>query len=195
MTKREDSFYFKARREGYRSRAAFKLIELNKKFEILSRAHNILEIGSSPGGWTDVLLERNPEFLLCVDLDANKSTEFPYSLRGDVTKEISWIDIENFLGDRKMDLILSDAMAHTSGQHFRDHAQSVEICTSILNYGKKVLREGGNIMVKQFQGEYTKEFMDTFKTEFRRNYITKPQASRNESSEIYILFAGLLPQI
>ena len=195
MTKREDGFYFKAKKEGYKSRAAYKLLGIDRKFEILSRAHYILELGSSPGGWTDVLLERNPEFLLCVDLSAKKSDQFPFAIRGDVTKESSWKDIEDFLGGREMDLILSDAMTHTSGQHFRDHAASVDICTSILSHGMRVLRVGGNMMVKQFQGEYTREFIDQFKVYFKRNYTTKPQASRAESSEIYIIFAGLIDHI
>lgn len=192
MKKRTDSYYKRAKKAGYRSRAAYKLIEIDRKFEILSRAHSILEIGSSPGGWTDVLIEIKPDFLLCVDLSAKKSNEMPYAIRGDVTKESSWEDIENFLQDKKMDLILSDAMSNTTGQHSLDHASSVEICTSILTNGMKVLRVGGNMMVKQFQGEYTKEFVDRFSKFFRRNYITKPMASRSESSEIYIIFAGLL---
>ena len=137
-------------------------------------------------------MERNPEYLLCVDISAKKSDIMPFSIRGDVTKESSWNDIRNYLDGRKMDLILSDAMSHTTGQHSLDHASSVDICTSIVKYGMDVLRIGGNMMVKQFQGEYTKEFMNQFSGFFRRNYITKPMASRSESSEIYIIFAGLL---
>lgn len=72
MRKREDIYYNRAKKAGYRSRAAYKLIEIDRKFEILSRAHYILEIGSSPGGWTDVLMERTPEYLLCVDISAKK---------------------------------------------------------------------------------------------------------------------------
>lgn len=192
MRKREDIYYNRAKKAGYRSRAAYKLIEIDRKFEILSRAHYILEIGSSPGGWTDVLMERTPEYLLCVDISAKKSDVMPYSIGGDVTRESSWNDIKEFLDGKKMDLILSDAMSHTTGQHSLDHASSVNICTSILEYGMEVLRIGGNVMVKQFQGEYTNEFMNQFKGFFRRNYITKPGASRSESSEIYIIFAGLL---
>ncbi len=192
MNGRKDKYYHKARVAGYRSRAAYKLLEIDNKFDILERAHNILEIGSSPGGWTDVLLMREPEYLLSVDITIQKSDEFPYALRGDIKRADTWERIKNFLKGREMDLILSDAMAHTSGQHDRDHSASVEICTAIVDYGTDVLRVGGNMMLKQFQGQYTEEFMNDFKSRFKRNYITKPKASRDSSSEFYIIFAGYL---
>lgn len=192
MKNRKDRYYNKARAVGYRSRAAYKLLEIDNKFTILERAYNILELGSSPGGWTDVLLDREPEYILSVDMIIEKSDEYPFAIRGDIRRQDAWERIADFLQGRKMDLILSDAMSHTSGQHDRDHAASVEICTSIVDYGTDVLRVGGNMLMKQFQGQYTEEFFRDHKPRFRRSYITKPKASRDSSSEVYIIFAGYL---
>ncbi len=192
MNSRKDKYYNKARAVGYRSRAAYKLLEIDNKFDILERAHNILELGASPGGWTDILLSREPDYLLSVDMLIQKSDEYPYAIRGDIRREDAWERIADFLQGREMDLILSDAMSHTSGQHDRDHASSVEICRAIVDYGTDVLRIGGNMLMKQFQGQYTEEFIRDYKPRFKRNYITKPKASRDSSSEIYIIFAGYL---
>ena len=192
MKDHKDKYYKLAKKTGYRSRAAYKLLEINGKFGILDRARKVIEIGSSPGGWTDVLLETEPEFLLCVDIAGKKTDDFPIFVKGDVTKENTWVDVRDKLSGLKVDLILSDAMAHTTGQHDRDHSLSIDICNSIVDQGIKVLRVGGNMLLKQFQGQYTKEFVDKYKGYFKRNYITKPSVSRSESSEIYIFFAGLI---
>ncbi len=188
MEKRKDAYYRKARKHGYGSRAAYKLIDIDRKFPILFSGMRVLEIGSSPGGWTDVIMERNPEKLLCVDLTAPKGGELPVNIRGDIRNEATWERIREFSGDG-FDLYLSDAMSHTTGQHDRDHAMSVEICTAVMDHCDPLLLMDGTVVVKQFQGDMTKEFIDRYKGNFKKVYITKPASSRSESSEIYIIFS------
>ncbi|MGP6207423.1 SAM-dependent methyltransferase [Cuniculiplasma sp. SKW3] len=188
MERRKDIYYRKAKKQGYSSRAAYKLIEIDRKFPILFSGMRVLEIGSSPGGWTDVIMERNPEFLVCVDLTAPKTQSIPLNIRGDITREETWETIRN-ASKNGFDLFLSDAMAHTTGQHDRDHAMSVEICRSVMDHCDNLLLEDGTVLLKQFQGDMTKEFIDTYRGRFKKVYITKPSSSRSESSEIYIIFS------
>ena len=188
MEKRKDIYYKRAKKQGYGSRAAYKLIEIDRKFPILFSRMRVLEIGSSPGGWTDVIMERNPEMLVCVDLTAPKNITFPINIRGDILREDTWNRIREAYPNG-FDLFLSDAMAHTTGQHDRDHALSVEICRSVMDHCEAFLLEEGTVLLKQFQGDMTKEFIDSFRGKFKKVYITKPASSRSESSEIYIIFS------
>lgn len=194
MEKRKDIYYKKAKKQGYSSRAAYKLIDIDRKFPILFPGMRVLEIGSSPGGWTDVLMERNPANLVCVDLSAGKGSDFPINIKGDITRGETWERIREVMGDG-FDLFLSDAMAHTSGQHDRDHGASVNICNAIMEHCNGFLLPGGTVVLKQFQGDMTGPFVEKYKKMFRKSYITKPPSSRSESSEIYIIFSRFIPSV
>ncbi|MCL4357120.1 MAG: RlmE family RNA methyltransferase [Candidatus Thermoplasmatota archaeon] len=190
MSRNADNFYFRAKEKGYRSRAAFKLLEMQKKYGFMRENLTILEIGSSPGGWTDVIMDWKPAKLICVDIAGHNSSEDPVEIKGDIRNDFTWEKISGYLGNIPIDLILSDAMAHTSGQHHRDHGMSMELCTSIMDRIPRFLKPGGAVVMKQFQGDMTESFIKKYSGSFRKAFRTKPPASRLHSSEIYIIFSG-----
>ncbi|MCL5987915.1 MAG: SAM-dependent methyltransferase [Candidatus Thermoplasmatota archaeon] len=189
MSRPGDKFYKRARSQGYRSRAAYKLLEMQNKFEFIREEMDILEVGSAPGGWTDVIMEMNPALLVCVDLAGKNSMEQPVQVKGDILREETWEKIAAVTDKKGFDLILSDAMAHTTGQHHRDHALSMEICSSIMNHVPAFLKPGGTLVMKQFQGDMTDSFVQQNSRKFKYVYRTKPHASRDSSSEMYIIFS------
>lgn len=187
---RKDNYYRQAKKEGFRSRASFKLIEIDQKFFILRKGIRVLEIGSSPGGWTDVIIMTEPSYLLCVDIQGKNSRGFPDNIKGDVRRPETWDKIRDFSNGMPFDLIVSDAMAHTTGKSDLDHGASIEICNAVLSEGVKTLSAGGTILLKQFQGTYTDEFIKKANKYFDLVKVTKPSASRKESREIYIIMKG-----
>ncbi len=190
MSRNADNFYFKAKDQGYRSRAAFKLLEMHRKYGFMRENLTILEVGSSPGGWTDVIMGWKPAKLICVDIAGHNSSEDPVQIKGDIKYDLTWEKISGYLGNNGIDLILSDAMAHTSGQHHRDHGMSMELCTAIMDRIPRFLKPGGTVVMKQFQGDMTESFIKKHSPDFKKALRTKPPASRQQSSEIYIIFSG-----
>ncbi|MGP6220125.1 SAM-dependent methyltransferase [Caldiplasma sukawensis] len=187
---RKDNYYRLAKKEGFRSRASFKLIEIDQKFSILGRGMRVLEIGASPGGWTDVIIQTEPSYLLCVDIQGKTSRGFPDTIKGDIRRNETWEKIREFSEGMPFDIIVSDAMTHTTGKSDLDHGASLEICNAVLSEGVKTLSNGGAMLLKQFQGTYTEEFIKKAQMYFHVVKVTKPSASRKESREIYIIMKG-----
>ena len=195
MPDRRDSYYWKAKENNYSSRAAFKLIDILNKFYLSIEERSILEIGSNPGGWAEVISMNNPSFHIAVDIKKEPS-ELPYIfIRGDISRDTTWDSIVSTLNEnriRTFDLILSDAMTNTSGNSDVDHSSSYLICKKIMEKGIPLLNRGGSVIVKQFQGDLTQSIIEDWSDYFRRATITKPASSRQASREIYIVFKSLV---
>ncbi|AAT43210.1 SAM-dependent methyltransferase [Picrophilus oshimae] len=188
---RKDKYYIRAKRENYRSRASYKIIEINNKYNIVSRGDNVLEFGSSPGGWTQVIENITQSVIIAVDInrmDPVKNTVFIKMniFDDDIFKSIDHAMAENNI--KNFDSILSDAMSRTSGIEDRDHYNSYKICERVMDISIPRLKNGGNIILKQFQGDMTNEFIKKWSGYFNYYKITKPKASRQHSREIYIIF-------
>ncbi|MHB8361890.1 MAG: SAM-dependent methyltransferase, partial [Thermoplasmataceae archaeon] len=184
MTDRRDSFYWKAKENQFSSRAAFKLIEILKKFYISVEGKNVLEIGTSPGGWSEVVQMNNPASHICVDIKKEQNEIQYHFIKGDISREKTWEDIDEAMEQNriyKFDLILSDAMSNTSGNGDIDHSSSYLICTKIMEGGLPRLSQNGNIIMKQFQGDLTNSFIKEWNGNFRKITITKPNSSRQTS--------------
>jgi len=193
--KKRDYYYRKAKAEKYRSRASYKLIQLNKKFGLMKKGDNVLDLGASPGGWMQVARESVGEngFVLGVDLEkiVPLGYENVVSLRGDLFSEDMISEIKNFIPTA--DVLLSDASPDISGVWSIDHFKSVELCRRALHIAEEVLKPGGNMLLKMFQGEETKMFYDDVKKRFGYIKMTKPKASRGQSAEMYIAAKDLKP--
>ncbi len=195
MAKREDHYYRLAKRESFRSRAAYKLQEIDRKFRVIGETDNVLEFGASPGGWTQYVLSVTSGTVLSVDVSPMAPLEHVHFLKGDVMSPELPKKIESMMGSlglKEFDCIISDAMVHTSGDRSRDHSSSYLLDTRIMEISLYLLKKGGNTVIKQFQGDLTKGFVDTWGKYFSSTRVTTPAASRKHSSEIYVVFSGKL---
>ncbi|MCL4307705.1 MAG: RlmE family RNA methyltransferase [Candidatus Thermoplasmatota archaeon] len=193
MPDHRDKYYYLAKKERYRSRAAFKLMEIQTKFDLLRQGQYVLEVGSSPGGWSQIItsITRNP--VISVDINQMEPLDNVIFVKGKIEdpRTVERIgEIMQGAGIKHFQGIVSDAMIHTSGIHDRDHASSYLLCQSVMNLVGRFLENGGFVLLKQFQGDLTVQFVNQWKKHFRNSRTTKVSASRDSSSEIYIIFDG-----
>ncbi|KAI5961880.1 MRM2 [Candida pseudojiufengensis] len=190
-----DPFNDKKRGEFYRSRAAFKLLEINKKCKLFNNnTKNVVDLGFAPGAWTQVAVnafehQNLPYKILGVDI--NQAT--PYKgckyIQGDITKKTTHDLIEIFFEGEKLDLIMSDMMVNCTGVDHYDHIGNMELCNAAIILAFNQLKTGGNLVMKVWTGSEIKTLEDRMKILFTKLVRMKPDASRSESSEFY--FIGL----
>lgn len=198
---KHNKYYKKAKKEGYRARSAYKLIEIQKKFNIFKRAFYILDIGSAPGSWLQVAKKyadknlekykdkyyhRNEYKIMGIDLNKISPIENVKIVKMDALSSNFHKVINSFFED-DLDLILSDASINKSGNQFSDHIKQIRLSNEILNLAKKFLKNKGNMVLKVFQGTDFKNFYEKFKKEFRIGKAYKPPASKKKSNEIYLI--------
>ncbi len=190
---RKDYYYKRAKREKYRSRASYKLKQLNEKFKIIKKGHTVLDLGAAPGGWMQVLRELvgDEGMVLGVDLSRIMPLEFEnvVTIEGDYTTPGVISRIKEKI--EKADAVVSDASPDISGVWDIDHIRSVELSRSALALAKDVLKPNGNFLIKVFQGAEADDFYREVKAAFNYAKRTKPKASRDTSAEIYIVGKGL----
>ena len=182
----QDHFFKKAKASGYRSRSAFKLIELNNKFKFLRNDINVLDIGSSPGGWCQVLKEkiRNGK-ILGVDEKEMKEIAGIKFVKGDFLDEkLKLAIIEHF--NSNIDVILSDMASNTTGNKSLDCIRTNQLCLDVLEFSKDKLKKKGVVVSKFFMGEEFEEIKNRSKKYFKKIDFFKPDSSRGESRETYI---------
>ncbi len=185
-----------ARELGYRSRAAFKLLEINKRYRLMKKGDVVVDLGAAPGGWMQVAGQVVGETGLVLGVDVLPIRRFPkynlLSIKADLLDPNTPDLILSHL-PRKADVVLSDASPRISGVWDVDHLKSVELCQAALKICKRVLREGGCALLKIFQGEKFLEFKREFDQHFEFSKATKPKASRKGSAEIYLIGRGFMP--
>lgn len=194
--RKEEHFYRKAKREGYRSRASYKLKQLDEKYELLGRGDVAVDLGAAPGGWLQVAREKVGEkgFVLGVDLESIE--ELDYQNVETVQADITEPETEDLIREnlpRPPDIILSDASPDISGIWDVDHARSVGLARATLNLSRGLLEVGGNVLIKVFQGELFDDLMKDAKGIFDFHKASTPKASRKGSAEIYVIGKGFSP--
>lgn len=193
MEKHNDPYYKRAKSEDYRSRASYKLKQLDKKYKIIKESNTVVDLGAAPGGWSQVALEKVGEAGKVVGVDLNRIKPFPeenfYGIRGDFTKEIVQEKVMELIGG-KTKVLMSDASPSLCGIKDIDHLRSIDLIEAVLIIADNILEEKGNLVVKIFQGSEYKRILDEFKSKFRKVYSTKPPSSRNKSKEMYIVGLG-----
>jgi 23S rRNA (uridine2552-2'-O)-methyltransferase len=186
--RKKDFYYFKAKEEGYRSRAAYKLKRINEKFKIIKKGDVVIDLGAAPGGWLQVAKEISGGRVIGVDLQAIEPLEGVETIRGDLKAQATIDRIKQIV--EKADAVICDASPDLSGNWSLDHARSIDLASAALEAAKKLLRLGGNFVVKVFQGDMYEDFLTTVKKNFSQVKAYKSEASRKESAEIYIVAKG-----
>ena len=181
-----DPFFKRSKTLGYRSRASFKLIELNDKFKFIKNNTNLLDIGSYPGGWSQVASKIiNKGKILSIDIKPMAPIKNVRFLECDIYDQ-NFEDKVDFFFRRKIDIILSDMAADTTGNKSLDSIRTNQLCLEILSLSPKVLVSNGVFVSKVFMGEDFDEIIKLAKTLFKEVKFFKPMSSRNESKETYI---------
>ncbi|MDX1924065.1 MAG: RlmE family RNA methyltransferase [Rickettsiaceae bacterium] len=186
-----DEYVLKAQAEGYRSRAAYKLIEINQKFRLIKRDSKIIDLGASPGGWSQVaskIVEKNGKIVAIdlIEMGPIQNVEF---IQGDFCAQAN-LEILMQKMQSKASLILSDMAPNTTGHKATDHLRIIDLCERVVDFADLALAEGGNIVVKIFQGGAQGELTKKLKTNFDKIKYFKPESSRKDSSELYLIALG-----
>jgi len=185
VKKRQDYYYRKAKFEGYRSRASYKLLQIQERYRIVHRGDVVVDLGAAPGGWLQVIRHLDAT-AIAVDLQQIAPLEGVTSIRADITAPVIVVKkIQEIAG--QVDVVISDAAPNLSGVWGLDHARSIDISSSALKIATCVLKTGGNFVVKVFQGDLFDTFTHDVNTHFGFVKAFNPQASRKQSAEIYIV--------
>jgi 23S rRNA (uridine2552-2'-O)-methyltransferase len=189
-----DPYVHRSRAEGYRSRAAFKLTEIDDRHHLLAPGKRVIDLGAAPGGWCQVAAQRvgsNEERPLVAAIDYLEMDPVPgvALLRMDFLDAAAPKKLIEALG-RPPDLVLSDMAAPTTGHRQTDHLRTMHLCEAAADFALSALVPGGHFLAKTFQGGTEAALLDRLKRNFRSVHHLKPPASRNESVELYLLAKG-----
>ena len=184
-----DPFSAKARALGYRSRAAFKISEIDDKFRLLRPGARVIDLGLAPGGWTQVALERGVNDIAGVDLLPVDPLPPAHILQMDFTDPACGPKLIELLGGPP-DVVLSDMAPNTVGHRQTDHLRIVGLIEAAVAFAVEVLKPGGAFVAKAFQGGETSDVIAELKRHFESVKTVKPKASRAESSELYLVATG-----
>lgn len=191
----KEHYYKLAKKQNYRSRASYKLKQLNKKYGLLKPDYKVVDLGAAPGGWSQVVAEIIGEEgngqIISVDLEYIKpiNHEAYTGVKGDFTEE----EVQNTiieLIDGKADVILSDASPKLTGIKDMDNYRAFDLAMAVINITDNILKKNGNLVIKAFQGEAYHELIKRLKKKFRNVKTTKPNSSRKRSAEMYVIARG-----
>ncbi len=181
-----DQFFKKSKTLGYRSRASFKLIELNKKYRFLKKNTNLLDLGSSPGGWSQVANQIvTTGKIMSIDVHDMEPLLNVKFLKGDIFQDKVKIEVSKYF-NLGIDVILSDMAADTTGNKSLDSIRTNQLCAEVINFSKEVLKPKGVLVSKIFMGEDFIEVKNLAKSIFKKVNFFKPESSRKESKETYL---------
>jgi len=189
----QDEYVLKARAEGYRSRAVFKLAEIQQKDRVLKPGQLVLDLGAAPGGWSEyasqILGERGR--IIALDLLPMEPVAGVDFLQGDFTEQETLERLLAMLGERRVDLVLSDMAPNLSGVDSVDQPKSIYLAELAMDLASEFLQRDGIFVVKLFQGAGFEGLITSMRKAFRSVKLRKPDASRSRSSEIYAICDGL----
>lgn len=188
-----DPYVAAAKAQGWRSRAAFKLTELDEKYHLISKGARVVDLGAAPGGWTQVVLARGASQVVGIDLLPIEPVDGAVLIQGDFMEEGMEQRLTELLGG-KADLVLSDMAPNTSGHVATDHLQIMALAELALSFACDVLAPDGVFVAKLFQGGAEKDMLNTLKLRFRTVRHAKPPASRKDSKEMYVVAMGFRPE-
>ena len=184
-----DIFVRQAQSDGYRSRAAYKLIEANEKFKLLEKGMVVVDLGAAPGSWCQVINNaigsQGKIFALdLLEMHPIKNVDF---IQGDFRDELVLHELENKLNDLKVDLVISDMAPNISGIKTKDQAGIIHLNELALDFAINWIKPNGNFLVKSFIGEQYESFIEAARVVFTKVTTFKPKSSRDRSAEIFIV--------
>ncbi|MBP2132554.1 23S rRNA (uridine2552-2'-O)-methyltransferase [Methanomicrobium sp. W14] len=180
-----DKYYRQSKREGYRSRAAYKILDIQKRFGVIREDDNVVDLGAAPGSWSQAIRDMTDGQVVAVDLNQIAPVENVITIRGDFTSEktqaqvLSYVDVVN--------VVVCDAAPKLSGQKSYDQARAIGLCEQALYFACLILKPGGNFVVKSFQGEMFAELLNTTRDNFYAVKVYRTKATRRGSTEAYII--------
>lgn len=185
----DDPFTKKARAENYEARSVYKLEEIDKRERVFQGVKTVIDLGASPGSWTQYCLKKVPPSgkIIAIDLQPLNFTD-PRVLF--FQESIESVDLTLHLGTTKADLVLSDMAPKTSGNHDRDVALSFELASLALSCAEKFLKPGGTFIVKLFMGDSFEDYQQLVKNRFETLRLLRPESTRKHSREIYFIAKG-----
>jgi len=191
----DDEFVRRAQKEGYRSRAVYKLIEIQQKDRLLKPGMTVIDLGAAPGGWSEYAVRQLGAKGRMIALDILPMEPVPgvEVIQGDFREDAVLEQLLNVIGDDRADLVISDMAPNISGMEVVDIPRSYYLADLALDLALKVLKPGGGFLVKLFQGEGFDDYQKQLKQRFDRVVMRKPKASRARSREIYALATGYKP--
>jgi 23S rRNA (uridine2552-2'-O)-methyltransferase len=187
-----DPYVTAAKAQGWRSRAAFKLIELDEKYKLIGKGARVLDLGAAPGGWSQVALARGAATVVGIDLLEIQPVAGAEFIQGDFLEEGMEARLTEMLGG-KADLVMSDMAPNTSGHVATDHIRIMALAETALAFACDILAPDGAFVAKLFQGGAEKEMLNILKLRFRQVRHAKPPASRKDSKEMYVVATGFRP--
>lgn len=187
-----DFFVKQAKKEGYRSRAAYKLMEIAERDHLLKPGMTVVDLGATPGGWSQVAAEKIGKQGRVLALDLLEMAALPgvTFIQGDFREDTVLAELKKNLGERSVDLVISDMSPNISGIGMSDQARSMHLAELALEFAVEQLNPGGNFLVKVFQGVGFEPFLHDMRAAFKQVVTRKPEASRGRSSEMYLLGLG-----
>jgi 23S rRNA (uridine2552-2'-O)-methyltransferase len=185
---RKDQYRRLAKDQGYRARSAYKLLQLNSSYHILKRGNKVVDLGCAPGGWLQVATKEVGAAgkVVGIDLKPVEQVAGATVLEGNIEDPSMLSKIADMLGG-KADIVLSDLAPNVSGVWDIDQARQISLSTIALGFARQVLRVGGSAVFKVFEGDMLAEFRAELKNSFGRVLLSKPTASRQQSSELYVV--------
>ena len=200
MREHVNDFYVQqAKKQGYRSRAAFKLMEMDERDHLLGPGMTVVDLGATPGGWSQAAAAKVGERGLVIALDVLEMTGLPgvRFIQGDFREEAVLLELVAALAGKQVDLVISDMSPNISGIGLSDQARSMHLAELALEFSARHLKPGGHFLVKVFQGDGFEAFLRAMRMNFKQVLNRKPKASRDRSSELYLLgkqFLAPLPE-
>ncbi|MCW8847341.1 MAG: 23S rRNA (uridine(2552)-2'-O)-methyltransferase RlmE [Sedimenticola sp.] len=184
-----DEYVKRAQIDGYRSRASYKLLELQDKDRLLAPGQVVVDLGAAPGGWSQVALklvgEKGRVFALDIlEMEPISGVDF---IQGDFRDDAVLAQFHSLLAGRPVDLVISDMAPNVSGMSAVDQPRAMYLCELALEYAREVLRPGGSFVVKVFQGEGFDQYVKEMRSSFAKVATRKPAASRSQSREVYLV--------
>ncbi|MFA9515757.1 SAM-dependent methyltransferase [Halopenitus sp. H-Gu1] len=196
----KDEYYNRSKQEGYRSRAAYKLQQLDETASLFEHGDTVVDLGAAPGGWLQVAAERvgvggtvvGVDLQRISDLEERDDAASVETIRGDMTDEKTKDRLRETIGDRGANVVISDMAPNMTGEYNLDHARSVHLARQAFEVALDLLAPGGDLIVKVFQGQDLAALKDDIGDEFEYVRTVSPPASRDSSSEVYLIGKGRL---
>lgn len=184
-----DEFVKRAQKEGYRARAAYKLMEIDDRDKLIRPGMTVVDLGAAPGSWSQVVTQRlkGQGHVIALDLLEMQPIPGVDFLQGDFREDAVLAELENRLGGRQVDLVISDMAPNISGINATDQARMAHLAELALEFATQWLKPGGNLLVKLFAGSGFEETARAMRAGYEQVVTRKPKASRDRSSEVYLL--------
>ncbi|WP_400249939.1 RlmE family RNA methyltransferase [Methanomethylophilus alvi] len=194
VAERHREYYYKlAKKEGYRSRASYKIMQIDDRFNVFHDGDSVVDLGACPGGWSQVARERVGDTgkVIGVDLRYIHPIDGVQFIIGDITDDNTMIKLLEMVGG-KVDVVLSDMAPNIAGHYSMDHARSIELCRYAVDVCDRILKKGGCLVMKVFMGDMFYTLQTQLEKRFGKVIVHSPQASRPTSSEVYVISKGFL---